>query len=73
MSKLAQGQGGDEAISPSQRLAVAVHVQAIEANPLLPSEVAMFEMFERDEWSPEDRRAFMSRQFVDLEDIATGE
>lgn len=31
--------------------------QAIEGNPLTPDEIAMFEMFERNGWSPEQRRA----------------
>ncbi len=31
--------------------------QAIEGNPLTPDEIAMFEMLEREGWSPERRRA----------------
>lgn len=31
--------------------------QAIEGNPLTADEVEMFEMFEREGWSPERRRA----------------
>ena len=31
--------------------------QAVEGNPLTPDEVEMFEMFERERWSPERRRA----------------
>ena len=45
------------------RLAEAMHLQAIEGNPLSPDELAMFEMFEREEWPPEDRRAYIQRQF----------
>jgi hypothetical protein len=29
------------------------HLQAIEGNPLTADEIAMFEMFEREGWSPE--------------------
>ena len=36
----------------SGRLAEAAHLQAIEGNPLSPDELAMFEMFEREGWSP---------------------
>ena len=57
----------------SQRLAEAVHLQAIEGNPLLPDEVAMFEMFEREGWPPEDRRAYIARQFKNRESIAAAE
>lgn len=31
--------------------------QAIEDNPLTDDELAMFEMFERERWSPERRRS----------------
>ncbi|MCE2521133.1 MAG: hypothetical protein J4G15_15260 [Alphaproteobacteria bacterium] len=48
-------------------------MQAIEANPLLPDEVAMFEMFERQGWPPEKRRAFILRKFRDGADIAAAE
>ena len=34
-------------------------LQAIEGNPLTPEEVAMFEMFERDHWPHERRRAWI--------------
>ncbi len=33
------------------------HLQAIEGNPLTADEIAMFEMFEREGWSHERRRA----------------
>ena len=45
------------------RLAEAAHLQAIEGNPLSPGELAMFEMFEREGWPPEDRRAYIERRF----------
>lgn len=62
-----------EAAAMNQRLAEALHLQAIEGNPLLPDEVAMFEMFEREGWPPEDRRAYIARQFTDRESSAAAE
>jgi hypothetical protein len=38
---------------------VAVRLQEIEGNPLTADDIAMFEMFERDGWSPERRRAYL--------------
>ncbi len=35
----------------------AQHLQLIENNPLTADEIAMFEMFEREKWSADDRRA----------------
>jgi hypothetical protein len=37
----------------------AMHLQKIERNPLSPSEVAMFEMFEREAWPHARRRAYI--------------
>lgn len=42
-----------------ERRLVGMHLQAIEGNPLSADQVAMFEMFEREEWPPERRRAHM--------------
>jgi hypothetical protein len=42
-----------------ERLMVAIHLQKIEGNPLSPDEIAMFEMFEREGWSHERRRAYI--------------
>ena len=39
------------------------HLQALEGNPLTPSESAMFEMFEREGWSHERRRAHILAMF----------
>ena len=39
---------------PSQlSLAEAMHLQALEGNPLDADQIAMFEMFEREKWSEE--------------------
>lgn len=40
-----------------QRRLVAMHLQAIEDNPLDAEQVAMFEMFEREGWSQARRLA----------------
>ncbi len=50
------------AASVRERLAEVLHLQAMEANPLRSDEVAMFEMFEQEEWSPEDRRTYIARR-----------
>ncbi|WP_376988619.1 hypothetical protein [Bosea sp. R86505] len=45
-----------------ERRLVAMHLQAIEDNPLDSADVAMFEMFEREGWSPDRRRAYIRDQ-----------
>jgi hypothetical protein len=40
------------------------HLQAIEGNPLAAEEIAMFEMFEREGWSHERRRAYILAKFA---------
>jgi hypothetical protein len=42
-----------------ERRLVAMRLQEIEGNPLTAEEVAMFEMFEREGWSHERRRAYI--------------
>ena len=42
----------------------AMRMQEIEGNPLSVAEVAMFEMFEREAWSHERRRAYILEQAV---------
>ncbi|HXT05751.1 MAG TPA: hypothetical protein VN715_02300 [Roseiarcus sp.] len=41
----------------------AQHLQALEGNPLTADEIAMFEMFEREGWPHERRRAYILAQF----------
>ncbi|MGB8843941.1 MAG: hypothetical protein WCC64_23065 [Aliidongia sp.] len=41
------------------RRLVAMRLQEIEGNPLTADDIAMFEMFEREEWSPERRLAYI--------------
>lgn len=47
----------------SRRLQEALHLQRIEGNPLTAEECAMFAMFERENWSPERRRAHILARF----------
>ncbi|MCY4559513.1 MAG: hypothetical protein OXF79_24710 [Chloroflexi bacterium] len=61
------------AVAANRRLAEAAHLQAIEGKPLTPDELAMFEMFEREGWSPEDRRAYIERQIRSHRRIAPAE
>lgn len=42
-----------------RRRLVAMHLQDIAGNPLDAEQVAMFEMFEREGWSHEKRRAYI--------------
>ena len=42
-----------------QRRLEAMALQQIEGNALSPDQVALFEMFEREHWSHERRRAFL--------------
>jgi len=48
---------------PSQlSWAEAMHLQALEGNPLDAEDMAMFDMFEREGWSHERRRAYIINQ-----------
>lgn len=42
-----------------KRRIAAARLQEIEGNPLTPEDIAMFEMFEREGWSHERRRAYI--------------
>ena len=39
------------------------HLNALEGNPLDATDIAMFEMFEREGWSHERRRAYIFAKF----------
>lgn len=39
-----------------------MHLQAIEDNPMDAEDIALFEMFEREGWSHERRRAYILEQ-----------
>jgi hypothetical protein len=47
----------------TQRRLEAQHLQSVEGNPLTAAEIRMFEMFEREGWSHERRRAYIVAQF----------
>ena len=49
----------EEIETARQRRLEAVKLQEIAGNPLDADEVAMFEMFEREGWSHERRRAYI--------------
>jgi hypothetical protein len=59
-------------LSPSEveaarkRRLAAMRLQEIEGNPLSDDQVAMFEMFEREAWSHERRRAYILAKAVPL-------
>ena len=48
----------DVALARQRRIA-AMRLQEIEGNPLSADQVAMFEMFEREAWTHEQRRAYI--------------
>ncbi|MBM1556231.1 hypothetical protein JQV19_06155 [Sulfitobacter mediterraneus] len=49
-------------LETKQKLAEAMHLQAVESNPLDAADMALFEQFERDGLSPEQRRAHILAQ-----------
>ncbi len=73
MSNMQHGSASREVVAASDRLAEAAHLQAIEGNPLTAEEIAMFEMFEREGWSPERRRAHILRRIEDRGRVAATE
>ena len=58
----------DQKLNPAQiaeakiRRLDAMHLQAIESNPLDAEDIAMFEMFEREGWSHSRCRAYILEQ-----------
>ena len=53
--------------TPSERLArrrVAARLQEIEGNPLDRQDIEMFEMFDREDWTSEQRRAHIIAQAI---------
>lgn len=53
------------------RFREACALQDIESNPLTPEEIAMFDMFRREGWSDERRRAYLDNLATSLaSDIA---
>ena len=73
MSDTQHGSTSREAVPANDRLAEAANLQAIEGNPLTAEEIAMFEMFEREGWLPERRRAHILRRIEDRGRVAAAE
>ncbi|MVA97972.1 hypothetical protein GN330_12025 [Nitratireductor sp. CAU 1489] len=57
MSKTSKTQQDKDLAGARQRRLVAAHLQAIEDSPPTAEQTAMFEMFEREGWSHQKRRA----------------
>jgi|LFEF01.1.fsa_nt_gb hypothetical protein len=56
-----------------ERRLVAMHLQAIEDNPLDAADIEMFEMFEREGWSPDRRRAYIRDEAVKAQSAVAAE
>ena len=59
----------DVSVARARRM-VAMQLQTIEDNPLSADQVAMFEMFEREAWSHEQRLAHI-RERVEIAAMVT--
>lgn len=53
-----------------RRFRAACALQEIESNPLTAEEIAMFEMFRREGWSDERRRAYLAAHAKRASDLA---
>ncbi len=62
MEKVRDRLSPQEIAAARQRRLEAMNLQAIEGNPLDHEDVAMFEMFEREGWDHERRRAYILRR-----------
>lgn len=51
----------------------AMHLQALESNPLDAEQVAMFEMFDREGWSDERRRNYIRKRVLDRVGVPAAE
>jgi hypothetical protein len=59
MSKVDPHRAPRDRAAERQRRLDAMQLQELEGNPLTAEEVAMFEMFDREDWSHERRRAYI--------------
>ena len=73
MSRMQHDSSSAATFAANGRLAEAAHLQAIEGNPLMAEEFAMFQMFEREGWSRERRRAHIVRRIWDHGRVAAAE
>jgi hypothetical protein len=61
MSDLAEKRLSKAEVAKKRKLRLeAMNLQAIEGNPLDAEDIAMFEMFEREGWSDEQRHAHIT-------------
>ncbi len=66
MSKNFENKLTDKQVAEARlRRLEAMHLQEIEGNPFDAEDIAMFEMFEREKWSHEKRRAHIIEQALD--------
>jgi hypothetical protein len=63
MAKLKERLSPEDVATARERRLEAMHLQVIEGNPLDAEDVAMFEMFEREGWDHERRRAYILAKF----------
>jgi hypothetical protein len=52
----------EEVAAARERRLIGQKLQELEGNPLSAEDIAMFEMFERERWPHERRRAFILEQ-----------
>lgn len=62
MGKTDQKLSVEEVAAAKIRRLEAMRLQEIEGNPLDAEDIAMFEMFERERWTPEQRIAYIREQ-----------
>jgi hypothetical protein len=62
MPKVARRLSPNEVAAARKRRLEAMVLQEIEGNPLNAEDIAMFEMFEREGWDHERRRAYILAQ-----------
>jgi len=62
MSKVRDRLSPEQVAAARERRLEAMHLQEIEGNPLDGEDIAMFEMFEREGWDHERRRAYILAQ-----------
>jgi len=62
MTKVKGCLSSEQVAAARERRLEAMHLQEIEGNPLDEEDVAMFEMFEREGWDHERRRAYILAQ-----------
>jgi hypothetical protein len=62
MTKIKDRLSPEEVAAARERRLEAMHLQEIEGNPFDAEDIAMFEMFEREGWDHERRRAYILAQ-----------